>query len=187
MVESLIVNLDEFSDLCQVTPETMRAHIKALDHEPIWLIKRGGRGSGYEIEALGGRDWWLKKTESDAAVEEERKQKLQQLRLDIIGDQAEDGDSLSLSGRQRREEYAAGLEAIKYRRTMGELVERAEMESELSSAAVELRRRLMLLPAEFVIEQGLPKKHVKPLKDLLKKAIDEFVKSISLVEGRDVP
>ena len=57
----LIVNLEEFAELCGVTAETMRVHVKAVDGDAAWLIERGARGRGYAIEAMGGLAWWKAK------------------------------------------------------------------------------------------------------------------------------
>ena len=46
MVVSLVVNLEEFSELCGVTPETMRGYIRSVEGAPGWLIERGDRGRG---------------------------------------------------------------------------------------------------------------------------------------------
>ena len=176
---SLIVNLDEFSELCGVTSETMRVHIRQVEGNPAWLLERGDRGRGYKIEAEGGLAWWKARREADETASAERKAALQQLRFEHLGDAAEGGeDALTLSGKQRREEYAAVLERIKLRRLMGELVEWAELEPLMTSAAVDLRRRLALVPGEFAALTGLPPDQVKPLEGLLARALDAFVTAL---------
>lgn len=174
MTERLVVNLDEFSELCGVTSETMRGYVKAVEGMPDWLIKRGTRGSGYEIDAELGVAWWRKLRADEAAAGTERAERLAQLRLDLVGDAVEGEEAMSLSGKQRREEYAATMERIKLRRIMGELVERAEIEAVLSSAAVEHRRQLMLIPGEFAALTGMMPADVAPLEGLIAKAIDAF-------------
>lgn len=177
---SVIVNLDEFSELCGVTAETMRGYVRAIEGNPAWLVERGDRGRGYKIEADGGLAWWRAKREADEAASAERQEQLRQLRFDHLGDAVESPDAMSLSGRQRREEYAAALDRIKLRRIMGELVERAEIEPLLTNAAVEVRRRLQLVPNEYAALMGMPPEDVKPLSQMIEAAVDEFVKSIAL-------
>lgn len=174
MSERLIVNLDEFSELCGVTSETMRGYVKAVEGMPDWLIKRGTRGSGYEIDAELGVAWWRKLREDEAAVGADRAERLAQLRLDLVGDVVEGEEALSLSGKQRREEYAATMERIKLRRIMNELGEVAAIEAVLSAAAVEHRRQLMLVPGEFAALTGMSPAEVAPLEALLAKAVDSF-------------
>lgn len=176
----LIVNIDEFSELCGVTAETMRGYIKAVEGNPAWLIERGSRGREYRIEAEGGIAWWRELREGEEIAEAGRKEQLQQLRMELIGEQAEGQTGLALSGRQRREEYGAAVDRIKLRRMMGELVERLELEDRLSHAAVECRRRLMQVPAEFAVKTGIPVDEMKPLYDLLEKAVDAFVTALEL-------
>lgn len=176
---TLIVNLEEFADLCGVTGETMRVHIRTVEGNPAWLVERGDRGRGYKIEAEGGLAWWQAKKEADDLADAERRAQLQQMRLNLVGDQAEDGERLQMSGRQRREEYAAAFEALKYRKMMGELIEKVDLEHALTAAAVEMRRRLGMVPGEFAILTGLDPEQVKPLENLLARAMDDFVKAIT--------
>ncbi|MCT2398516.1 hypothetical protein [Novosphingobium mangrovi (ex Huang et al. 2023)] len=182
---SLIVNMDEFSELCGVTPETMRGYVRAVEGNPSWLVERGSRGRDYKIDAEGGLDWWRKRRAEESAAEDARQEQLQLLRADLLGDVAEGSDGLSLSGKQRREEYAAVLERIKLRRLMGELVERVDIEERLSHASVECRRRLMQVPAEFAVMAGLSLEEVKPLTDLLERTVDQFVTAITLPPARE--
>lgn len=174
----LIVNLDEFSEICGVTAETMRVHVRGVEGSPAWLVERGDRGRGYKIEPEGGVAWWKGKRESDEAVSAERQAQLQQLRFEHLGDAADSEEALALSGRARREEYAAVLERIKLRRLMGELVEWAELEPLLANAAVEARRQLMLIPGEYAAQTGLSLDEVKPLAGMIERAVNQFVASL---------
>jgi len=182
---SLVVNLDEFSELCGVTAETMRVHIRGVEGEPGWLLERGDRGRGYKIEAEGGLAWWKAKREADESASAERRAQLQQLRFAELGEAADSEESLGLSGKQRREEYAAVVEKIKLRRMMGELVERAPLEAMLTHAAVELRRQLMLVPAEFAVNEGLAPEAVQKLGTMIERAVDKFVGQLTLPEQGD--
>lgn len=176
----MIVNLDEFSELCGVTSETMRVHVRSIEGDPAWLVERGDRGRGYKIEADGGLAWWKSKRDADDNASAERRAQLQQLRFDHLGDAADTNEALSLSGKQRREEYAAVLERIKLRRIMGELVERAAIEPLLTNAAVEVRRQLMQVPSEFAAAAGLSPEEVKPLAVLIERAVAKFADSVTL-------
>ena len=182
----LIVNLDEFAGLVGVSPETMKTHIREIEGEPDWLIKRGTRGSSYEIEAEGGVAWWQAKRDATDLADAARKQALQQMRFDLIGGAVEDGETLALSGKQRSDEYSAAMDAIKFRRLMGNLLEYSDMQHHLTIAVVDLRRRLQLVPGEFVVGQGLDAKYIEPLKVLIGRALDDFVTSITLPAPVDV-
>ena len=174
MTERLVVNLDEFSELCGVTAETMRGYVKAVDGMPDWLIKRGTRGSGYEIDAEQGVAWWRKLRNDEATAGTQRAERLAQLRFELIGDAVEGEEALALTGKQRREEYAATMERIKLRRIMGELGEIGAIEAALSALSVEHRRQLMLVPGEFAALTGMTPAEVAPLEGLIAKAIDTF-------------
>jgi hypothetical protein len=179
-VTSLIVNMDEFSELCGVTTETMRKHINAVEGAPPWLLERGDKGRGYRIEAEGGLAWWKAKREDEDKLSAERQAQLSQLRFEHLGAAADSEEALSLSGKQRREEYAAVLERIKLRRIMGELVERAELEALLTHAAVEARQRLMRVPGEYAASMGIAIEDVGPLAELIERVVADFVASLSL-------
>lgn len=170
----LIVDLNEFSELCGVTAETMRAHIKALTEDPVWMIKRGQRGSGYEIDAEGGVAWWKDKRANEEQASAERRAQLAQLRLDLLGDAVEDEERLGLSGRQRLDDYAAALKRIELGKAMGQLIERGPLEAALSAAAVEHRRVLQLIPGQMMAECGLSNADAAQLEAMIAKAIDDF-------------
>lgn len=182
---SLIVNLDEFAELVGITAETMRVHIRAVEGEPDWLIKRGSKGVDYEIEAQGGVSWWKSKRDADEMADAERREQLKQMRLDLVGGDIEPNDAMGLSGKQRREEYGAAFEAIKLRKTMGRLLDYDDMEHQLSIAVIDLRRRLLLLPGEYCVGQGLDSKFAPPLKAMLARSLDEFAKALLLPEPAD--
>lgn len=171
----LVVNLDDFSELCRVTAETMRVHIRAVEGNPAWLIERGSRGRDYKIEAEGGVAWWRSKRDADDQASAERQAALQQMRFDLLGDAAEAPEALAVSGKQRRDEYAAAMERIKLRRVMGELVDRAELEGPASAAVIELRRQLGLVPAEFAVETGASPADVQVVRRLIERAVNAFV------------
>ncbi|MEO5586075.1 MAG: hypothetical protein ABIQ81_00110 [Novosphingobium sp.] len=170
-----MVNLDEFSELCGVTAETMRVHVRDVEGTPAWLIERGSRGRDYKIDPTGGLAWWKAKREDDENASAERQAELAQLRFDLLGDSVETQEGLTFSGRQRKEEFEAALTRIKLRRTMGELIEVAELEAKATGAVVELRRQLLLLPAEFAVAAGLSPEEVKPLADMIERAVTAFV------------
>ena len=177
--QELIVNLEEFADLCGVTGETMRVHVKAIEGDPAWLLERGDRGRGYRIEVGGGVAWWRSKRDTEEQQSSERRAQLAQMRLDLVGDQVEAPAQLAMTGKQRREEYAAAEAAAKYRKMMGELVDRHEMVHALSSAASQLKRRLLQVPGEFAIREGLTPQSVTPLEGMLARAIDDFLRTIA--------
>lgn len=177
--QDMIVNLEEFCDLCGVTGETMRGYLKGVPDDATWLIERGDRGRGYRIEALGGVAWWRAKRENDEQLSAERRAQLAQMRLDLVGDQVEAPTQLGMSGKQRREEYQAAEAAAKYRKMMGDLLDRHEMVHALSSAGAELRRRLLQVPGEFAIREGLAPQSVTPLEGMLGRAVDDFLRTIA--------
>lgn len=176
----MIVNVEEFAELCGVTPETMRAHLKAVQGQPAWLIERGGPGRPYRIDHEAGLAWWREKREADERASAERERELAQLRLELVGPAAGSDDELALSGKKRSEEYAAVMDRIKLRRIMGELVERAEIEAQLTHAAVEARQRLMRIPGEYAAAMGIALEDVQPLATMIERTVEQFVEALSL-------
>lgn len=179
MSDALIVNLEEFAELCGITPETMRVHLRTVEGEPAWLVRKGDRGRGYEIEAQGGVAWWQKRCEDEVNASAERRAQFAQMRLELLGGAAEGPEALGLSGRQRKEEFEAGFKALEFRKAMGELIEKAELQHVLTGACVELRRRLALSPGEFAIVAGLEPDQVRPLEGIIARAVDAFVTSLA--------
>ncbi|RSV44403.1 hypothetical protein CA234_03030 [Sphingomonas sp. ABOLE] len=182
MSDALIVSLDEFAELCGVSSVTMRTHLRDLGRDggdlPAWLIERGDRGRNYKIDAEGGVRWWQARRDAEDQGNAERAQRMQQLRLDTIGDAADEPEALALSGKQRREEYAAAQEAIKYRKLMGQLVEKAPLQRVLTNATVELRKQLQRVAPEAAIKLGLSADQARDLDGIIERAVAQFVATI---------
>ena len=138
--DELIVNLDEFASICGVTRETMRSHLKAAPARSPWILERGTRGRGYKIAAEGGVNWWKKRAGDDAS-DDGKNARIAAMRLQMLGGDANEEDLL-LSGKQRGDEFKAGLAELEYREAMGELVRVADNEAETVNAVIELRRQL---------------------------------------------
>jgi hypothetical protein len=179
MTGALIVNLEEFAELCRITPETMRVHLRTVEGEPVWLVRKGDRGRGYEIEARGGVAWWQKRCDDDANASAEKKAQLAQLRFEILGGAADGPEELMLSGRQRKEEIEAAFKGLEFRKAMGGLIEKAELQHVLTGACVDLRRRLGLCAGEFAIVAGLEPDQVRPLDGIIARAVDAFVTALA--------
>lgn len=186
MSEPLIVSLDEFAELCGVTSETMRVHLREVGRDgsavPAWLVERGDRGRAYKIEAAGGVQWWREKREAEEASNAGRQEQLELLRREVVGDVVEPA-ALSLSGKQRLTEYAAAEAALKYRRLLGQLVEKDAVTRVISAAAVAHRRRLKGIAPEFGIAAGLPADKVAVLERMIERAVNEFVDEIEAADA----
>lgn len=182
MSEPLIVSLDEFAELCRVSSVTMRNHLREFGREggevPAWLIERGDRGRNYRIDAEGGLSWWQGKREAEELGNAERVQRMQQLRLEVVGEGVAEPEALALSGKQRREEYAAAQEAIKYRKLLGQLVEKGPLQRVLTTAAVELRKRLQAVGPQAAIKLGLSPEQQRMLDSMIEGALEQFVVAI---------
>lgn len=180
--EPLIVSLDEFAELAGVTSETMRGYLRDVGRDgsvPAWLIERGERGRAYKIEAEGALAWWRKLREDESAAEAARLEKLQQLRLDLVGEPGAGDGEPSLSGRQKKEEIDAAITGLKYRKLLGELVDKAAVQRVISAAAVDLRRQLQRVPAEYGIATGLDADQVRDLEARIERALDAFVDEVT--------
>ncbi|MBB4154165.1 hypothetical protein GGQ80_002075 [Sphingomonas jinjuensis] len=138
--DEIIVNLDEFASLCGVTTETMRSHLRTAPAKAPWILERGARGRGYKIVALAAIEWWKQRAAS-AGDDDGRAAKLAELRLQLLGGDASE-DDLLLTGKQRGDEFKAGLAELEYREAMGELVRVQDIEAETVNAIIELRRQL---------------------------------------------
>lgn len=138
--DELIVNLDEFASLCGVTSETMRGHLRSAPTKASWILERGTRGRGYKILALPAVEWW-KQRAAGAGDDDGRAARMAEMRLQLLGGDATE-DDLLLPGKQRGDEFKAGLAELTYREAMGELVRVQDIEAETVNAVIELRRQL---------------------------------------------
>ena len=175
--DELVVNLEEFASLCGVTPETMRAHLKAAPANASWIIKRGRRGSGYQIAAHGGITWWKEKTAGAGDAASKRSQQLAQLRLQMLGGDAAE-EELLLTGKQRYDEFRAGEAELSYRQAIGELVRAADVEAEISNAVIELRRQLQRVGTDVARQLGLDRSAAAVIDDMIAAKLNAFVEAL---------
>lgn len=172
----LIVSLDEFASICGVTPNTMRAHLKAAPANADWLLEQGRRGVGYKIAAAGAVEWW--RTRSTGGDESEgRSAALAEMRLQMLGD-AGDDEGLLLTGKQRYEEYRAGEAELEYRKLIGELARVADIETETVNAVIELRRQLQTVGRTIRLQFDLPQDVEDAIDALLAERLKLFVEKL---------
>jgi phage terminase Nu1 subunit (DNA packaging protein) len=176
--DELIVNLDEFASLCGVTPETMRGHLKVAPADAKWILERGARGRGYKIAAQAALEWWRKRTANDGE-DADRRQRLAELRLQMMGGDAGEEDVL-LTGKQRYEEYRAGEAELAYRQAIGELARLADIENELVNSVIELRRQLQGVGRSIRRKFGLDRDVESAIDELIGKRLKEFVKALDV-------
>jgi hypothetical protein len=175
----LIVNLDELASICSVTPETMRTHLAGAPAEADWIVQRGRRGVGYKLKAEGAVAWWKSRGAADDAGEDEHRRKLAELRMQMLGgDSAE--DTLTLSGKQRYEEFRAGEAELAYRQAIGELVRVADLEPELVNAVIDLRRNLQAIGRTIRRKFQLSKAVELAIDKLIGGLLEEFARKLDV-------
>ena len=176
--DELIVNLDEFASICGVSRETMRDHLKTAPPKAAWILERGTRGRGYKIAAEAAVQWWQKR--SSATGEDDAKlQRMAQMRLTLMGGDANE-DDLVLSGKQRGDEFKAGLAELEYRETMGELVRASDIEAETVNAVIELRRQLQGIGRKIRRRFNLEREVEDAIDDLIAEQLRAFVKTLDV-------
>ena len=179
--DELIVNMDEFASLCGVTTETMRSHLKAAPAKAPWILERGTRGRGYKIAALAGIEWW-KQRAAAGNDDDGRAAKLAELRLSMLGGDASE-DDLLLSGKQRGDEFKAGLAELEYREAMGELVRVQDIEAETVNAVIELRRQLQGVGLTIRRKFSLEREVQDAIDELIAERLKLFVEALDADVG----
>lgn len=174
----LIVSLDEFASLCGVTPETMRSHLKQAPANAEWLLQRGRRGVGYKIAAEGALEWWRNR-DHGGGEDSLRNQKLAELRLQMLGGDAVEEDVL-LTGKQRYEEFKAGEAELAYRTAMGELARVADLDAEMATAVIELRRKLQGIGMTIRRRFGLEREVEDAIDELIGDQLRQFVTALDV-------
>ena len=181
--DELIVSLDEFASLCGVTPETMRTHLKGAPPSAPWLLARGRRGVGYKIGAEGALAWWRQRAGSDGE-DDVRRQKLAELRLQMLGGDAGE-DDLLLPGKQRREEFLAGQAELSYREAMGELARVPDLDAEMANAVIELRRHLQQVGGTIRRSFGLAREVQDAIDEMIAGRLQKFVAVLDVDDRYD--
>lgn len=142
----MICSLSEFVAMPGVPSEpTLR---KLIDENPDFpVVSRGKNGQAYEIDAEAGLKWLKARREAEELARRERQDRLNQLSLDLLGDDAavKPGNS-GLSPREIGEALEAEVQAIKLAQLRGELVRKAEVEAALSQFMVALRQQFRTMP-----------------------------------------
>jgi hypothetical protein len=181
--DELIVNLDEFASLCGVTSETMRGHLRSAPAKAAWILERGTRGRGYKILALPAVEWW-KQRASAANDDDGKAAKLAELRLQLLGGDASE-DDLLLPGKQRGDEFKAGLAELEYREAMGELVRVQDIEAETVNAVIELRRQLQSIGLTIRRRFSLEREVQDAIDELIAERLKLFVEALDADVGDD--
>lgn len=179
----LIVNLDEFASLCGVTSETMRSHLKSAPARAPWILERGARGRGYKIAALLGVEWWKQRSAS-SANDDGRAAQLAALRLQMLGGDASE-DDLLLSGKQRGDEFKAGLAELEYREAMGELARVSDYEADTVNAVIELRRQLQGIGKTVRRRFALEREVEDAIDELIADRLKQFVEALDVDASGD--
>lgn len=174
----LIVNLDEFASLCGVSRETMRDHLKTAPPKAPWILERGTRGRGYKIAAEAAVAWWQKRSVA-TGEDDVRLQRMAQMRLTLMGGDASEED-LVLTGKQRGDEFKAGMAELEYREAMGELVRASDIEAETVNAVIELRRQLQGVGRKIRRKFNLEREVEDGIDELIAEQLRAFVKTLDV-------
>lgn len=181
----LIVSLDELASICGITPETMRKHLKDAPDDADWLLERGRRGVGYQIEAAGAVAWW-KSRGGDGSEDDARRAALSEWRQQALGDLA-DEEGAGLSGKIRYEEFRAAKSELEYRLLIGELCRAAEFEDHTVNAVIELRRQLQAVGPAIRREFGLAREVGDAIETKIGERVAAFVKKLGTGGEPDAP
>lgn len=170
----LIVSLDEFASICSVTPETMRKHLLDAPVDAEWMIERGRRGVGYKIAAAGAVAWWKARSSAGDAADDGRLALIAEWRVSNLGDGGDD-EGYRLTGKERSQEFQAGIAELEYREKIGELARVATIYDETVNAVIELRRQLLRVGPEIRRQFGLGKDVELAIEELIGKRLLAFV------------
>ncbi|MCG8506178.1 MAG: hypothetical protein MI755_16360 [Sphingomonadales bacterium] len=172
----LIVSLAEFADLCGVSDETMRSHLKDLpeEEEGGFILERGSHGKKFKILARAGHAWWLRRQEEAERREQSRADQLAQLRMELVGGEDKEPGELRLTGKQRIEEYRAEQLKIQLLEAKGELVKVDELQPLLITAVVTARQKIMAVPGKLSREYDLNRETRVAFEDSLRAVLAEL-------------
>jgi len=175
----LIVSLDEFASICSVTPETMRKHLADAPADAGWMIERGRRGVGYKIAAAGAVAWWKTRSTAGDADDDARRAAIAEWRVSNMGDGGDD-EGFGLTGKERSQEFQAGLAELEYREAIGELARVATIYDETVNAVIELRRQLLRIGPEIRRKFGFDKEVEVAIEDLIAKRLLAFIATLGV-------
>lgn len=172
------VNLQELADLIGVSTNTLATRIRQCPDFPV--LSRGSNGVAYEFDPIAAVGWWKADQARDEEAAAARRRGLNKLQEDMFGRQADEPPAAKgPTPQERKTLIEAQLAADKLRRLRGELVERAPLESALASAMVELRTKLLNLPAEFSRREGLSREQRVKLEEMVERTLNGLAADLS--------
>lgn len=137
------LTLTEAAQLADVSTVTVK---KWIDEDPEFpLGQRGRNGRHYEIPAIEFVAWFVRREQSLAESEAARRERVQQMRLELFGDPVAELTDKGMSARDVQAEIEAQRRAMQLAAERGDLVRAAKMREALEDAFGEFRNQAMQL------------------------------------------
>lgn len=172
------VNLTELADILDVSEPTLKRLMRANADFP---IKRGGsNGVPYAFDARAVVAWWQAHEAAVAAEREQKADRAQQLRLELLGG-VTTGEAQGLTGKQRLDELNAELTAMRVAKERGELLVKADVEQHLANAFTILRQEIQQVAPSASRAFTLSRDDRLKLEDMLATALRNAAKRLGAV------
>ena len=181
--ENLRVNRAELADFFSVAPQTIDNWVRA----GCPVAERGSNGRAYEFDVYAVKAW-RDQTETDReAMDEARRQRLNEAQSELFGDQLGDDDpDKPMSPAERQTLASARLKQIQVAKEQGRLVVAEEMQITLATVLQNFRNRVRSMPDRLARRLDLDDKVVEALRAEIDASLDEVADRIeAIVKGGD--
>ena len=151
--KQVIRGLEETARFFKTTPPTVRSWIR----EGCPVKEEGGNGRPYELDLRAVAKWRSDRTAADAAEAEQRLADDDQLRFELLGDDALPDDIAGgpVSAKARKEALSAELDKVRLAKERRDLVNADDIRDRLVETFSTIRDRLMSLPDQMGRQLGL--------------------------------
>lgn len=153
--ESNIVNLGELADVVGFTTNTLREIIRKNPDFPV--EEEGSHGVAYRFDLDQVIAWWQSHAEQVAAAKAERKSEIDQMRLELFGEEP-DPETKGFTPGERRAEIEMQLSFDKLRRQRGDLLDRTEVATILRQSFAELGKSIRQIAPALAREFDLDRR-----------------------------
>lgn len=175
------VNMTELAAVLDTSETTIRKMIAAHDDFPI--VERGDKGVSYVFDAVAVKAWLDGHREAEEEARRLRSDELQQLRMELFGDDLASDDGAGLTPGERQKEIAAEIAATKLAEARGELTRAVDVERAVSAAMMTLRSRLEGLPLALQRRLGLKRDETVIARELVREALNDCADALTGVSA----
>lgn len=178
-IEDAMLNLGELAVALDVSTTTVQHWVKEPDFP---IITRGASGREYQFQLSAVWDYRERKAQAEAAAREKAGRAAAQMRLAIVGGDADGAGDLTLTAKERAEEFKAAREFIELGRMRGLFVSTQQVVHGVERVLATFRNHVDRLADRLEQDAGLTADQVIVVQTATDDALRECERALSVVD-----